>query len=350
MLVKAGSLFVPGREFVKGTALLIQEGMIRRIYGPETVDDPKTIEGNVTVYQYPDFVISPPFCDYHLHFPKASLPEVAAIASALQKSGIMRVHEAGDKNMAGIETKKALGDRIDIRTSGYAIYKKGSYGGSIGKGVRDFHEAKAEIDHLSSLGVDYLKLVTSGIFIPESGTISEGGFDRREIREIIAYASEKGLPVVCHANGDRAIRDSAKAGAWAIVHGFYVSDETLSIMAEKKVRLIPTVNALLSLVNVAHKREEKKRVERLVDENLTVIGKARDKGVRVLPGSDSGPSFIPYGGTYLKELELFRKAGFTEEEILSSAVTEPLEEGKPANFVVLKGLSVEEVFVGGFVV
>jgi imidazolonepropionase-like amidohydrolase len=153
--------------------------------------------------------------------------------------------------------------------------------------------------------------------------------------------------VACHANGDRAIRDSAEAGAWAVIHGFNVSDETLSIMSEKKVRLIPTVNALLSLTLLSHDKEQKKRVERLVEEHLTVIAKAHDKGVRVLPGSDSGPAFIPYGTSYLKELELFRKAGFTEEESLSSAVTKPLQEGSPANFLVLKGLSVEKVFVAG---
>jgi imidazolonepropionase-like amidohydrolase len=347
MLVRAGSLFAPGRGFIKDVMLLIREGVIVGIYRPGVQDNCELPEEKVIVHDYLDSVLSPPFCDYHLHFPKARLSEGDIVASALLKSGIMRVHEAGDKNMAGIEMEKAIGERIDIKTSGYAIYKKGSYGGFIGKGVEDFSEATREIDHLNSLGVDYLKLVTSGIFSPSSGTITEGGFERQEIREIIAYASEKGLPVVCHANGDRAIRASAEAGAWAVVHGFYVSDETLSIMAKKKVRLIPTVKALLSLVGMTGEKEQKERVERLVDEHLEVIGKTHDKGVQVLPGSDSGPALIPYGSSYLQELELFRKAGFSEEEILSSAVTGSLEEGMPANFLVLKGLSVEKVFVAG---
>ena len=350
MVVKAGSLLVPGRGLISEPALLVREGLIVGIYGPGAQSNHELFGEKVIVHDYRDSVICPPFCDYHLHFPKAILPEADAIVSALLRSGITAVYEAGDRNMAGVEMKKAIGERIEIRTSGYAIYKKGRYGGFIGKGVEDFSKATREIDHLNSLGVDYLKLVTSGIFSPSSGTITEGGFERQEIREIIAYASEKGLPAVCHANGDRAIMDSAEAGAWGIVHGFYVTDETLSVMAEKQVRLIPTVSALLGLAVLSSRNEEKRRVEKLVDEHLAMIGRARDKGVRVLPGSDSGPQFIPYGTSYLKELALFRKAGFTEEEILSSAVVGPLKEGRWADFLVLKGLSVEKTFINGALV
>ena len=67
----------------------------------------------------------------------------------------------------------------------------------------------------------------------------------------------------------------------------------------------------------------------------------------VLPGSDSGPHFIPYGKAYHEELGLFKKAGLSEEYILSSAVANQFRTGMQADFLVIKGLEIEKIFILG---
>ena len=70
---------------------------------------------------------------------------------------------------------------MDIRTSGYALYKAGTYGRYIGKGVDGFEGAKGLMDYLYKKGVDYIKLINSGIFRPETGGISDGGFEKKDV-------------------------------------------------------------------------------------------------------------------------------------------------------------------------
>jgi imidazolonepropionase-like amidohydrolase len=118
-------------------------------------------------------------------------------------------------------------------------------------------------------------------------------------------------------------------------------------MAEGEVKFKPTVVALRHLVTTTNDPAVTKRIERLVDTHLSAMKRAHDRGVRVLPGSDSGPSFIPYGTSYREELDLFRNAGFTVEDILSSAVTGRFTGGTRADFLVLDDLSIRKVFCRG---
>jgi dihydroorotase-like cyclic amidohydrolase len=341
MLIKADSIFFPGKGFERGKSLLIRGETLQRVMN--SFDAPRDVE----VLDFAGLFLSPMFCDHHLHFSGDHLTGANVIARDLLKSGIGTVFEGGDSNRSGLQMRKILTEYLDIKTSGCALHKKGTYGRVIGKGVQDFSEAKSLIAQLHALGVNYLKVINSGILVPELGTISAGGFKKDQLKEIIAYAKGMGLPVWCHANGDRAIRDAVDAGASAIIHGFSVSDETLSVMADEEVKFIPTVVAFYRLAKVNDDPDVMKRVKRLADEHLAAVKRAYDRGVRVLPGSDSGPTILPYGTSYREELELFRKAGLTIEDILSSAVTARLTEDTKANFLVLDNLSVEKVFFRG---
>jgi imidazolonepropionase-like amidohydrolase len=246
-----------------------------------------------------------------------------------------------------MEMKQLLKDRLEVKTSGYAIYKKGRYGKFIGKGVGSFHDSRELIDQLCQRGVDYIKVINSGIFKAETAEVTPGGFEQKELVEIVTYAKKSGLAVFCHANGDQAAREAVEAGVSAIIHGLSVSDETLLMMSERKVSFIPTVNAFASLSLMTKDREMKTNISRAVETHLLAIKKAFDSGVKVLPGSDSGPKFIPYGKAYLAELRFFKKAGLSDEYILASAVDKPLTIGMKADFLALKGTELKKVFING---
>ncbi|HEY3374840.1 MAG TPA: amidohydrolase family protein [Candidatus Aquicultor sp.] len=344
-LVRADSIFDPAHGYTADRFILVEDGVIQQI--TPHFDMSRVDTQDIEVVDCTGYTISPPFSDYHLHFFTKDETVLSKIASGLASSGITKVYEAGDIRLSGLEAKNLLGCNISVMASGYAIYKRDGYGGFLGRGVADAAEAEREIGTLISYGVDYIKIINSGIFIPQSGSVSAGEFERGELAVIIDYAHRMGLPVACHANTDVRVRDAVYAGADMIVHGFFATAETLSLMAERGTSLIPTVTALSYLKKAETSPEAVRSIDTSVREHLDMVARAKDMGISVLPGSDAGSAFIPYGTTFLRELGYLAEAEFSVEEILKAATAEPLKEGAPAGFLAVDGYLPQRVFIDG---
>ncbi len=339
--IKADYIFNPASDDPVKRYILVNNGII------ENISDSPPVYNGMRQLDFTGYAISPFFCDYHLHFSERALASSGKIAGTLLQNGINKVFEGGDCHLSGLEMKKLLRDKLEVKTAGYAIYKKGTYGKFIGRGVEGPGEARVLIDKLCEHGVDYIKIINSGIFKPETATVTPGGFEKKELAEIVGYARERGLDIFCHANGAGKIHDAVSAGVSVIIHGLYVSDETLAMMAEKKVGFIPTANAFAGLSGTTKGRAIQMNIDRAVEKHLPAIKKASDRGVKVLPGTDSGPHFIPYGKAYRSELRLFKNAGLPVERILSSACADQITEGMRADFLILDGLEIKKVFISG---
>jgi imidazolonepropionase-like amidohydrolase len=327
--------------FAAGRALIIKDGYIDRI------DSALTGDAGIKVLDFAGCTITPCFCDYHLHFFSRDSAEADSIAGDLISHGIKSVVDGGSKDLYSFKMKESVGHKLDIKTAGSALYKKGTYGGYIGRGVDTVLEAQAIIDELAEYGADYIKIINSGVYEPDTGEISEGGFTCHELNGIVQYAQSKGLDTACHANGERAVQEAVQSGVSMIIHGMSVTDETLSLMAEKGTAFIPTGNAFESLKKISTGRDALKHIEKTVSSQLSAISRAFARGVKVLPGSDAGPAFIPYGTSFHEEMRFFQKAGISVKDILLSAVKGTLQQGGQADFLVLRGLEIEKVFIGG---
>ena len=190
-----------------------------------------------------------------------------------------------------------------------ALNKKGGYGGFLGKGVSGKEEIRSAIQTLAETGADFIKIINSGIVsLQEEKPVTEGGFSGDEWKVIQEEAGVHGLPVRCHANSDRAIRQAVDFGVSSVEHGFFISKETLQVMAEKGVAWTPTAIALLSL-KAFLSPEEQNRVDRIVDLHLEAINYAASIGVKLQVGTDSGSKGVRPGESFFKELQLFQKGG-----------------------------------------
>lgn len=327
--------------FITDRAVRIKEGFITDIIPRGRINN------NLTVLDFSGYRIAPCFCDRHLHFFQKNRENIEGIIHVLKSNGITNVCDGGDPHGYGMEVKKSLKDGLAVQTAGYALYKKGTYGRYIGRAVASLKEAEYMIESLYQRGADYIKVVNSGVFSPADATLSSGGFALAELKQIVAFAGARGLSVVCHANGDDAVRDAVKAGVSTIVHGLGVSSESLAIMAETEISFIPTLNAFASLASIDSEKQPRKKIREAVARHLVALMEASDRGVKVLPGSDAGPAVIPYGTSFLRELDLFEKAGMSIENILLSAAAERLIPGAPADFLILEGLNVQRVCRGG---
>jgi imidazolonepropionase-like amidohydrolase len=291
--------------------------------------------------------MAPLFCGYHLHFSRKSDIAIEDSVRQLLCHAIGTAFDGGNKDCYGVSVRDKLKERPEIRSAGYAIFRNGGYGAAIGQGVGSVGDAVAAIDELQSRSVDYIKIINSGIFDPESGLITSGGFDAHELDRIVDHARSRGLDVYCHANGDQAVKDAVHAGVTAIIHGLRVSYRTLSAMAAKNVSFIPTLNAFQGLGAAAKSDRGRDNIASAVSGHMVAVRKAYDLGVKILPGSDAGPRFLPYGSSYLAELRLFEQAGIPYIEIIRAACMTALRVNTPADFVMLDGLSVRSVVVNG---
>jgi imidazolonepropionase-like amidohydrolase len=338
-IIRPAGVFLP-EGFREGVAMVIEDGVIAGII-PQS-----EVPGGYEVIDAPGMTAAPPFCDHHLHLPKDPAGQEEA-ATQLLSCGIFGAYEGGSADSSGFRAARSFRERLVIKSCGAALYKKGTYGKAIGQAVSSSDQAEGLMDCMKKEGADYVKVINSGIFLPDRGVVSPGGFELPELREIVILSHRKGLPVFCHANGDKAIREAVLAGVSAIIHGFFVHDETLTMMADRGVSFIPTISALDALREFYKDTCAVKTIGNSVEAHVEAAAKAAGTGVSVLPGSDAGPSYIPFGASFLRELNFFIKAQIPAGQILRAAALHPLKRGVRADFLLLRGLMPDSVFLAG---
>ncbi len=249
--------------------------------------------------------------DAHVHFcidgKEVSQEELKTIKNDFAKAGITRVRDMGHKTGIGIYAKKVFQNEIIVETAGYALSKIGGYGAFLGWQIGEKAEIKNVVEHLFRAGVDFIKVINSGI-VTTNPTIpvSKGGFLSDELRIIVEEANNLGLKVFCHANGDKNIKTAVLAGVSSIEHGFFIQDETIHMLKEYKVEWTPTINALYSITKFIPE-EEANYIKKVIDKHLKMVELAINIGVKINIGSDSGSKGIQHGESFFKELELLNK-------------------------------------------
>jgi hypothetical protein len=290
----------------------------------------------------------PPFRDAHIHLMmegrQATFEECHSLTAQFLYQGIMAVADMGHKRSPGLEFKKVSDQKspfpIKVHSAGLALHKKGGYGSFLGKGVSGKEDISSAVRNLAESGADFIKIINSGVVsLQEEKPVTEGGFSGEEWKVIQEEAAVLGLPVCCHANSDRAIRQAVDFGVSSIEHGFFISRETLQVMAEKNVAWTPTAIALLSL-KAFLSPEERNRLSRIMAHHLEAMGHAASIGVKLQVGTDSGSRGVIPGESFYKELQLFKKAGLTLEQILFAACLDP-EEVNQGNYLLVENNFIE---------
>ena len=247
--------------------------------------------------------------DAHVHIKASS--GLAGIKAA----GIVAVRDAGTKDSAGLTA--AATDGPSVVSAGWALYKRGGYGGGFGVPVEGRGEIVAEIQKLASAGAGVIKVMASGmVSLKEPGKITPGGFDRDELAIIVEEAGRKGLGVMAHANGEAAIMNSASAGVRSIEHGFFMTGQALGALLKNGVFWVPTVGALKRAAGAAGLSGDVRAfVERTIEGHCRMIKLAFDTGVPLAIGTDCVLPDSNYRAAYEAELSYFQQAGIPEDAV-----------------------------------
>jgi imidazolonepropionase-like amidohydrolase len=269
--------------------------------------------------------------------------------------GILAVRDGGDKSGSVLRYLQEHGDKelhpVTVTSPGAAYNRRGRYGSLIGMGLDQSESPAARFRRLQR-PTKLVKLVNSGLnSLTECGRETEPQFSAEELAELIGEARGSGCRVMVHANGKVPVKMAIEAGCDSIEHGFFMGRENLELLAEKGIFWVPTVYTMKACaLNAEHYRTviDPKVAEKNLASQLEQLAQARELGVNVALGTDSGSIGVLHGESLIEEMKLFRQAGFSLGETIRCASENGarllgidelgmIAAGKPAHFLVTRG-------------
>jgi imidazolonepropionase-like amidohydrolase len=227
---------------------------------------------------------------------------------------------------------------------------------SIGVLCNSTEELVTEVRRQCKHGVDLIKVADStwGDFQAFSGG---------ELSATVQEAHRRGARVTIHARGSGATRAAAQAGVDWIFHADLATEADLDVVAESGVPIMPVFASLFIAMEHAADFGVSQRMQDMVkgqmDKAVRVAQRARELGITVLAGTDTGNSFaFRHGAHHGYEAEIMVKhVGLSPMEAIVANTSQNawtvglenevgvLEPGKLADIIVLKGDPLADITV-----
>ncbi len=266
--------------------------------------------------------------------------------------GIVALRDGGDKAGHGLRfrTEWLPPDfRPQLRAAGTGWRAKDRYGNLIAKPVEGHFLADFVRDGNPS--ADHVKIVNSGLnSLTEFGRQTPPQFARADLAAAVAAALNRGMKTMVHANGCLPVAGAVDAGCASVEHGFFMGRENMEKMVERGIFWVPTAASMKAFLrHTPPGRIEAQTAAKNLEHQLEQISAARNTGVSIAVGSDSGGYGLFHAETFIEELKLLVEAGFGIEEAVRSASVEgarllgleseigQIVPGSPATFVVVSG-------------
>jgi imidazolonepropionase-like amidohydrolase len=180
---------------------------------------------------------------------------------------------------------------------------------SVGKLCNTADEMVTEVRRQGKHGVNFIKMADSRS--GESQMLA-----REEIAAVVGEAHRRNLKVAIHSRGAGSTRAAAEAGVDWIVHADLATDRDLEAVAKAGMPILPTATFLAVVIELGQKIGAEQvqldigRMQRHYDLLGKLMHKARELGIRLLVGTDTGNNACtPHGELHAKELEIFVKHG-----------------------------------------
>ena len=289
---------------------------------------------------------------------------LARTGPALLAAGVTTVRDVGSYDDEGIVMRRAV--ELGL-ADGPRVLSCGRILSATSPGGRMFGSMYAEADGPWAMrravreqlrrGADFVKLMSTGARSVEREDPEPAQLTREEVAAIVDEAHRLGLRVASHAEGLDGARLSIEEGVDTIEHGFSLHRDRrlLDAMAESGQVLVPTLTTFHDLAERFAPEWVPRLVvqaERQLEEAYVTLVAARDAGVTIAMGFDSGPP-----GANLWELVRMAEGGLGAMAALAAATSGSatamgleteighLRPGATADLVVVDGDPVADVRV-----
>jgi imidazolonepropionase-like amidohydrolase len=308
-ILKADFVWLQGPRPQKNRALLVDNG--------------RANPAHVLTGQYRQVIkqgmILPGFVDCHVHVGlRNSAENICQTIAVGRRAGITALRDGGDRTGQTLYVKK---ERWPILISaGKAISFQGEYGGFLGQSISSIPEGERVVEELAEQGAGVIKLILTGSMAFRKSVKVAGPYIQREdIRRLTRAAHKKGLKVMAHVNTDAAIREAVHGGVDSIEHGYFITDNTLKIMASQGIAWIPTLSPLFYLGEKEKDADKKALIQGVLQDQQSALKRAVGMNVRVGVGTDYVPGGESWPDNYRRELQLYHMAGLSWPEMLRAA-------------------------------
>jgi imidazolonepropionase-like amidohydrolase len=349
-VLKAARMFDGTSDKIINDAVVVVEGTrIKAIGG--------AVPAGAEVIDLGDVTLLPGFIDAHTHLSAESgenfyfnyfqnlmrqPAEQALLASTFARktieAGVTTVRDLGSSDYIDVSLRNAIangyivGPRMLVAV--HAISATGGHGDSDAippaRGVPQSgpidgicngpEECRAAVRYQIKYGADVIKCMPSGGVLSLADTVSAPQLTQAEMNAIVEEAHAWGRKVAAHCHGDAAAKIAIAAGVDSIEHGTFLEPDTLALMRDKGVYLVPTLLAAESI---------KPRLDKLpppiaVKAKAAIAGRdamfrnALKSGVKIAFGTDSAVS--PHG-INAQEFSLMTSLGMSPAAALRTTAT-----------------------------
>jgi imidazolonepropionase-like amidohydrolase len=175
---------------------------------------------------------------------------------------------------------------------------------SVIRNTRD--EMIAEVRKQVRDGVDLIKVSGDGDASRSADSIL-GSLTLADLKAIAEVTHILGKRCTIHARSGRAAADAARAGFDWVIHASFLTDDDLAVFFQTRTPINPTLSLLANAVEWGLDLGASQSILDAFKRELDVAGKALSKayreGIKIMAGTDSGQTSVPYGEWHARELE-----------------------------------------------
>ena len=224
--------------------------------------------------------------------------------AAYAQAGFTYLRDGGDKwGVCACAARLAGEYGICYATPAFPLYPKGQYGSFLGLPFADFAEYRTLVDQAICQGATFVKLMLSGILDFDCyGKITSPGLPALAAAQLVAYAHEKGLPVMAHVNTAALVSQALDAGVDSVEHGLLMDAATCEKLAASNVVWVPTIAPVQAAHDSGNFSSEV--TQRICREQAAAVAAVAKRGGLVALGSDAGSAGVPHVAGALREYEL----------------------------------------------
>lgn len=247
----------------------------------------------------------------------------------LGRLGVVAVRDAGDRHGVGLAlSRRCAGPGRPpvpyVDSPGAAIHHRGRYGGFMADPSEDFATPAACVEARVRAGADRIKLIATGIIdFKKAQVTSAPQMNAAEIAAYVAAARRLGRQTFAHASGDAGIDPVIEGGVDSVEHGFFIRDDQLARMRDRRIAWVPTFAPVQKQVDHAAAMGWDATVvanlRGILEQHAASLARAHAMGVLVAAGSDAGSYAVAHGYGLLDELELMERAGLPAIAVINAA-------------------------------
>ncbi|MEA2604903.1 MAG: hypothetical protein QOF89_5895 [Acidobacteriota bacterium] len=349
-----------------------------------------TVPPGAQVIDLGDATLLPGFIDAHVHmamemsddwyrdfyqgalrFPAEQALYAAKYARVTIEAGFTTVRDVGSQDYVSLGLRNAINAGIAVGPrmliANHGIGSTGGHAddapyppdrikpaGTIQGVCNGPEQCREAVRFQIKFGADVIKCMPSGGVLSLSDPVDVPELTRDEMNAIVSEAHAWHRKVAAHCHGDEAAKIAIAAGVDSIEHGTFLKDDTLRLMKEKGVYLVPT---LFAGAWVGEKADHfpppiAVKARAAAAQMQSMFQRAVKIGVKVAFGTDSA---VEPHGLDAREFALMVKNGMTPSQALLTATASgadllgladkigTIETGKLADLVAVPGDPLQDI-------